>query len=134
MMSWFSSMIELFLQRKRNQTVNHLFLLQEGGRNNQVCSSRSMIVDYSRMTEIQHSSPASTKQLCFKIGNTTASCNSVYHVLTLSDAKHTNQHFHTYGHLKGVNKWVFEGECCLFFSTQLTSAVCTGNTLQVAII
>ena len=37
------------------------------------------------------------------------------------------------------NRWtkrylVFDGECCLFFSTQLPSSVFTGSTLQVVII
>ena len=35
---------------------------------------------------------------------------------------------------KGIDKLVFDGECCLFFSTQLTSSVSTGNTIQVVII
>ena len=35
---------------------------------------------------------------------------------------------------KGIDKLVFDGECCLFFSTQLPSSVCTSNTIQVVII
>ena len=35
---------------------------------------------------------------------------------------------------KGIDKLVFDGECCLFFSTQLPSSVSTGNTIQVVII
>ena len=35
---------------------------------------------------------------------------------------------------KGIDKLVFDGECCLFFSTHLPSSVSTGNTIQVVII
>ena len=35
---------------------------------------------------------------------------------------------------KGIDKLVFDGECCLFFSIQLISSVSTGNTIQVVII
>ena len=44
--------MKLFLLRNWNQPVNHLFLLQEGGRNKQVCLSRSMIIDYTHVKEI----------------------------------------------------------------------------------
>ena len=35
---------------------------------------------------------------------------------------------------KGIDKLVFNGECCLFFSTLLPSSVFTGYTIQVVII
>ena len=35
---------------------------------------------------------------------------------------------------KGIDKLVFNGECCHFFSTQIPSSVFTGNTIQVVII
>ena len=35
---------------------------------------------------------------------------------------------------KWADKYVLDGECCLFFSIQLPSSVLTGNTLQVVVV